>query len=311
VLRTGPDIFLLGSRLKPVFLGPVMVHEYIDRERDTRGAKRGFRRISFFSRSLSERNLAADRHVGPMSLGRQGGNAAIADPRGALSHPAFTGIAPASEQATDAGAIAQLRAIARPPLKRTMDVVGSAAGLVLLSPLLIGIAAAIKLNSAGPVIFRQARYGLNGELFYTLKFRSMYVAKQDTTGVAQTRKNDPRITPVGRFLRRSNFDELPQLWNVLKGDMSLVGPRPHVPGMLAAGVPYEDFDTRYMDRHQVRPGITGLAQVNGFRGETTEEYHARMRVHYDLEYIRSQSTRGDLKILFQTVWKEFTKGTGY
>lgn len=268
-------------------------------------------RIVYLSKARIDRSRADRGSFGSYKtdrLGRTFEDGRLVVPQANL---AFSAVARPSGTFDDGRRWARLRNFARPPLKRTMDVVGSAAGLFLLSPLLIGIAAAIKLNSAGPVIFRQARYGLNGELFYTLKFRSMYVAKQDTTGVAQTRKNDPRITPVGRFLRRSNFDELPQLWNVLKGDMSLVGPRPHVPGMLAAGVPYEEFDTRYMDRHQVRPGITGLAQVNGFRGETTEEYHARMRVHYDLEYIRSQSTRGDLKILFQTVWKEFTKGTGY
>ncbi|NBN78590.1 sugar transferase [Microvirga tunisiensis] len=252
----------------------------------------------------------SDRHLGPVSLARAGSSVASADPRGTLSHPAFAGIAPAAD-VPGVGSRGRLRQALRPAVKRGLDVVGSAAGLALLSPLFLGIAAAIKLTSDGPVIFRQARYGRNGELFYALKFRSMYVATQDASGVAQTRKNDPRITPVGRFLRRSNFDELPQLWNVLKGDMSLVGPRPHVPGMLAAGVPYEEFDTRYMDRHQVRPGITGLAQVNGFRGETTEEYHARMRVNYDLEYIRTQSTRLDIKILLQTVVKEFTRGSGY
>ncbi|MFN4009589.1 MAG: sugar transferase [Pannonibacter sp.] len=246
-----------------------------------------------------------------MSLGRQAPLASSQDLRGTLSHPAFTNIAPATDAVFDAGAASDFRKSVRPALKRTLDIAGSATGLLLLSPMFVGIAAAIKFGSPGPVIFRQARYGRNGELFYALKFRSMYVATQDATGIAQTRKNDPRITPIGRFLRRSNFDELPQLWNVLKGEMSLVGPRPHVPGMLAAGVPYEEFDPRYMDRHQVRPGITGLAQVNGFRGETTEEYHARMRVNYDLEYIRTQSTRQDIKILFQTVWREFTKGTGY
>ncbi|ADZ71471.1 sugar transferase [Polymorphum gilvum] len=199
----------------------------------------------------------------------------------------------------------------RPAVKRTVDIAGSSAGLVLLSPLLLGIAVAVKASSRGPVIFRQARYGLDGKLFYTLKFRSMYVDRQDASGVAQTRKNDPRVTPVGRFLRQSNFDELPQLWNVLKGDMSLVGPRPHVPGMLAAGVPYEQFDSAYMDRHKVKPGITGLAQVNGFRGETTEDYAARMRLHYDLQYVAGYSNRLDLKILFRTFWQEFLGGSGY
>eukprot|EP00903_Cladosiphon_okamuranus_P001193 g1191.t1 len=143
------------------------------------------------------------------------------------------------------------------------------------------------------------------------KFRSMHVNMCDTTGIAQTVANDPRLTAVGGFLRKSNFDELPQLINVLKGDMSLVGPRPHVPGMLAAGVPYETFDPRYMSRHQALPGITGLAQVNGFRGETKDAHAARMRLEYDLAYIRRRTTLFDIRILAATIVKEFFKGNGY
>lgn len=300
-----------------------MVHEFFEGEARKRSAPvKAARRIPFFSRALSERNLAPGRHVGPMTAGRQHGvshgqelSAAMAAhaPAGQAFHPAI----PAPEDALQ-GALAaasgmntSLRAKVRPFLKRSIDIFGSAAGLILLSPLLAGLAIGVKLSSPGPVIFRQARYGRNNELFMALKFRSMYVAKQDASGVVQTRKNDPRITPIGRFLRKSNFDELPQLWNVLKGEMSLVGPRPHVPGMLAAGKLYEEFDTRYLTRHQVRPGITGLAQVNGFRGETTDPYHASMRLEYDLQYLKSQSTRGDLKIIVMTVVNEFTRGSGY
>ncbi|MEH0073933.1 sugar transferase [Pannonibacter sp. Pt2] len=300
-----------------------MVHEFMDGEARKRSTPvKAARRLPFFSRALSERNLAPGRHVGPLTAGRQHGVALPVELGAPLA--AQTGTSqvhqpaiPAPEETLqDALAAASgihngLRARIRPFLKRSIDIAGSAAGLILLSPLLAGLAIGVKLSSPGPVIFRQARYGRNNELFMALKFRSMYVAKQDATGVAQTRKNDPRITPIGRFLRKSNFDELPQLWNVLKGEMSLVGPRPHVPGMLAAGKLYEEFDTRYLTRHQVRPGITGLAQVNGFRGETTDPYHASMRLEYDLQYLKSQSTRGDLKIIVMTVVNEFTRGSGY
>lgn len=196
-------------------------------------------------------------------------------------------------------------------LKKAIDTTGAFAGLVLLFPLFVAIAVAIKLTSRGPVLFRQQRYGRAGAPFTVYKFRSMHMHMCDTSGVAQTVEDDPRVTAVGNFLRKSNFDELPQLINVLKGDMSLVGPRPHVPGMLAAGMPYEHFDTRYMTRHQVRPGITGLAQVKGFRGETRDPYAARMRLEYDLAYIRKQSVFLDIRILATTVVKEFFKGQGY
>lgn len=133
----------------------------------------------------------------------------------------------------------------------------------------------------------------------------------DRSGVAQTVKNDPRVTPIGRFLRKTSFDELPQILNILKGEMSVVGPRPHVPGMLAADVTYEEFDPRYQSRHVVRPGLTGLAQVSGFRGETTTAHHATMRLEYDLAYIAKQSLWLDIKITFRTFWNELVSGSGY
>lgn len=194
--------------------------------------------------------------------------------------------------------------------KRAMDIAGATAGLVLLAPLLLGSAAVIKLTSPGPVFFRQKRYGLNGELFSIYKFRTMYANKGDATGVQQTTGNDPRITPVGRFLRRTSFDELPQLLNVLDGSMSLVGPRPHVPNMLAAGVRYEDFDPRYMDRHSMVPGITGLAQVNGFRGETTTYEAAKGRIDKDIQYARTATVGGDIAIVLKTLRCEFLSGSG-
>ncbi|WP_422039714.1 sugar transferase [Roseibium sp.] len=196
-------------------------------------------------------------------------------------------------------------------LKRTLDILGAVTGLILLMPLLLAISIAIKITSRGPVIFRQERYGLNGVVFTIFKFRTMYTHLGDGSGVEQTVCGDPRVTRVGSFLRKSNFDELPQLVNVLKGEMSLVGPRPHVPGMLAAGRDYEDFDTRYMNRHRVRPGITGLAQVNGCRGATTDPISARKRLEYDLEYQERQSLLLDLKIIAQTIAREFLHGNGY
>ncbi|MEM9630331.1 MAG: sugar transferase [Pseudomonadota bacterium] len=196
-------------------------------------------------------------------------------------------------------------------LKRISDIVGASAGLVLLFPLLAAIAITIKATSRGPIFFRQQRIGLNGKPFTILKFRTMYMHLCDTSGVLQTVADDPRVTWIGNFLRKSNFDELPQLINVLKGEMSLVGPRPHVPGMLAAGLPYQEFDQRYMERHMVRPGITGLAQINGCRGETNTELTARMRLEYDLIYIRARSIPLDVTVLGQTIVREFFRGNGY
>ncbi|MEM8728357.1 MAG: sugar transferase [Pseudomonadota bacterium] len=196
-------------------------------------------------------------------------------------------------------------------LSRSFDILASSAGLLMLAPLLLGVALAIKLTSKGPVLFRQNRYGMNNELFEILKFRTMYTDIQDVSGRQQTLKDDPRVTSVGRYLRKLSFDELPQLINILRGDMSVVGPRPHVPGMIAAGVDYEDFDRRYLDRHAVRPGLTGLAQIKGYRGATDTPHAAKMRLEYDLEYIRTRTIGMDLKIVFITFWKEFFLGDAY
>lgn len=195
--------------------------------------------------------------------------------------------------------------------KRLVDIVGAAFGLLLLSPLLIAVAAIIKLTSSGPVFFRQERTGLGNKPFQILKFRSMYTDRCDLSGVAQTVADDPRITPIGRIIRKTNIDELPQLINVLLGDMSLVGPRPHVPGMLAAGVRYEELVIGYERRHAMRPGITGLAQANGLRGPTTEVEPSVMRVVRDIEYIRNFSIWLDIRIIFRTVINEVLRGKGF
>jgi exopolysaccharide biosynthesis polyprenyl glycosylphosphotransferase len=168
----------------------------------------------------------------------------------------------------------------------------------MLAPVFIGVAVAIKLDSPGPVLFRQRRYGFNQEPFRILKFRSMR-ALEDDARLRQAQRGDPRITRVGRWLRRSNIDELPQLLNVLKGDMSLVGPRPHA---LAHDQAFERDIARYARRHNVRPGITGWAQVNGWRGETDTPEKVRGRIEHDLYYIDHWSLLLDLTILLRTVF---------
>jgi len=180
-------------------------------------------------------------------------------------------------------------------------------GLLVLSPGLIAIALAIKLTSRGPILFRQRRYGLNNKIFVIYKFRTMYVDEADETGVEQTRYSDRRVTPVGRVLRRFSLDEFPQLFNAARGDMSLVGPRPHVPGMLAAGVPYEILVPNYFERHRMKPGITGLAQARGLRGSTADVELAKARIDLDLKYIQNWSLTLDLRIIIETVWREFLK----
>jgi Undecaprenyl-phosphate glucose phosphotransferase len=172
--------------------------------------------------------------------------------------------------------------------------------LLTCAPLLLAIALAIKLDSRGPVIFKQRRYGFNNDLFDLLKFRTMYMEQSDPDCTVQTTRNDPRVTRVGRFLRRSSLDELPQLFNVLRGEMSLVGPRPHAIQTKAEGRLFEDVVDRYAARHKVKPGMTGWAQVNGWRGETNTIGAIQKRVELDLYYIDNWSVWFDLKILLRT-----------
>ncbi len=183
-------------------------------------------------------------------------------------------------------------------VKRVMDIVGALVALAIFSLPMIAIALAIKLTSKGPVFFRQRRYGLDGREINVWKFRTMTVC-EDGDQVRQATKNDSRVTPLGRILRRTSLDELPQLFNVLWGDMSLVGPRPHAN---AHNEEYRKLILGYMLRHKVKPGITGLAQVNGFRGETDTLEKMEQRLKYDREYIRSWSIWLDIKILFKTLW---------
>jgi Undecaprenyl-phosphate glucose phosphotransferase len=178
--------------------------------------------------------------------------------------------------------------------------------LLLIAPLMAAIALLIKLDSPGPVFFRQKRYGLNNRLIEIFKFRTMHHALRDPNAEQLTRRNDPRITRLGAFLRRSSLDELPQFINVLRGEMSIVGPRPHALSAKAAGRLYPDAVRQYASRHRVKPGITGWAQVNGWRGETDTLEQIRKRVEHDLIYIDNWSLWLDLKIIVLTVLKGLT-----
>src|SRR5215469_15814596 len=186
---------------------------------------------------------------------------------------------------------------ARSVAKRALDLAGAFFGLIFLSPFLLTIALLIKLGSRGPVLFRQRRTGLNGRVFSIYKFRTMRVL-EDGDEVTHARKDDDRTTALGAFLRRSSIDELPQLMNVLKGEMSLVGPRPHA---VAHDKYYGDLVSGYGLRFQAKPGITGLAQVSGYRGEITSIQNMSDRVALDIAYIGRWSFWLDVKILFWTI----------
>lgn len=189
--------------------------------------------------------------------------------------------------------------------KRGLDIAVAALALLLLAPAMALIALAIRLETPGPVLFRQLRSGLGGRPVEVLKFRTMRVEQCDPSGAQRTVSRDPRVTRLGRLLRRSSFDELPQLWNVLRGDMSLVGPRPHALAMRIGDVSYTDAVPFYRLRHRVRPGITGWAQVNGSRGEVGTQEKAARRVRLDLWYIGNWSLALDFQILLRTVFGGF------
>lgn len=195
--------------------------------------------------------------------------------------------------------------------KRIFDVFVASSALIVLFPLLFFVYLAIRVDSKGPAVFTQSRWGAGGCKIRVLKFRSMYVDLGDPTGVAQTTSNDARVTRVGRVIRRYNIDELPQLINVLKGDMSLVGPRCHAVGMLAAGRPYEKLVPEYHRRHVMRPGMTGLAQMRGWRGPTDSVAKARSRIASDLHYVENFSIWLDLYIIARTIEVELTEGKGF
>lgn len=189
-------------------------------------------------------------------------------------------------------------------VKRIIDFFGSLAAIVIFSPVMLLAVIMIKLTSPGPLIFKQERVGLHNRPFYMYKFRSMEVQKEEEEKVGWTRKNDPRVTNFGKFMRKTSVDELPQLFNVLKGDMSMVGPRPERPQFVEK---FREEIPRYMIKHQVRPGITGWAQVSGYRGDTS----IKKRIEYDLYYIENWTVGFDFKILFLTIFKGFINKNAY
>ena len=189
-------------------------------------------------------------------------------------------------------------------LKRLMDIVGSVCAIVIFSPVMLFSVIMIKLTSPGPLIFKQERVGLHNRPFMMYKFRSMEVQAPEKEKTRWTVKDDPRVTGFGKFMRKTSIDELPQLFNVLKGEMSLVGPRPERPFFVEK---FKEEIPRYMIKHQVRPGITGWAQVNGYRGNTS----IRKRIEYDLYYIENWTLGLDIKILFLTIFKGFVNKNAY
>ena len=195
--------------------------------------------------------------------------------------------------------------------KWVFDKVVSLLALILLAPVMAGVAIAIRLDSKGPILFRQRRYGFNNELIEVFKFRSMYVDKCDANASRLVTKDDPRVTPVGQFIRKTSLDELPQLLNVLTGELSLVGPRPHALQAKAADRLYDEVVEGYFKRHKVKPGITGWAQINGWRGETDTSEKIEKRVEHDLYYIENWSLFLDLYILVMTPFALFKTENAY
>ncbi|EEX39739.1 undecaprenyl-phosphate glucose phosphotransferase [Vibrio furnissii] len=192
-------------------------------------------------------------------------------------------------------------------IKRIEDIVIGSMIALLISPVLIAVAVGVKLSSPGPVLFKQDRYGLGGKKIKVWKFRSMKVMENDAV-VTQATKNDPRVTKFGAFIRRTSLDELPQFLNVLQGSMSIVGPRPHA---VAHNEQYRKIVDNYMIRHKIKPGITGWAQINGYRGETETVDKMEKRVRYDIQYMQNWSLWLDIKIIFLTVFKGFVSETAY
>ncbi|MGQ9637672.1 MAG: undecaprenyl-phosphate glucose phosphotransferase [Thermodesulfobacteriota bacterium] len=188
--------------------------------------------------------------------------------------------------------------------KRVIDVLISSIGLLLLSPLFLLISLLIKITSKGPVFYKQKRMGLDGNIFEIIKFRSMIVDAENNTGSVWAKEDDPRRTPLGKILRRTSLDELPQLWNVLKGEMSLVGPRPERPELIEC---FKELIPNYMLRHKIKAGMTGWAQVNGWRGNSSLE----KRIEHDIYYIEHWSIAFDIKILFLTLFKGFINRNAY
>ena len=189
-------------------------------------------------------------------------------------------------------------------MKRFFDFLFSLLALIILSPVILVLSLLVLISSGSPVIFKQERVGLHNRPFKMYKFRTMEVQKEEEEKKGWTKKNDPRVTKIGKILRKTSIDEMPQFFNVLKGDMSLVGPRPERPLFVEK---FREEIPRYMIKHQVRPGLTGWAQVNGYRGDTS----IRKRIEFDLYYIENWTFGFDLKILFLTFFKGFINKNAY
>ncbi len=225
--------------------------------------------------------------------------------------PDYNRVIPSSPYLEDLGGLAVVN-IRRVPLtntanmmvKRLVDIFGAIVAIILFSPFMLTAAIGIKLTSKGPLIFKQERVGLHNRPFKMYKFRTMEVQKEEEEKKGWTKKNDPRVTGIGKILRKTSIDEMPQFFNVLKGDMSLVGPRPERPLFVEK---FREEIPRYMIKHQVRPGLTGWAQVNGYRGDTS----IRKRIEFDLYYIENWTLGFDLKILFLTFFKGFINKNAY
>lgn len=195
--------------------------------------------------------------------------------------------------------------------KRIFDIFFSLVAIAMLWPVMLGAAIAVKATSKGPIIFKQKRHGFNNEIISVFKFRSMYTNMSDPTAARAVTKGDPRVTPVGRFLRKSSIDELPQFFNVLRGDLSLVGPRPHAVLAQTHDRIYADVVEGYFARHRVKPGVTGWAQINGWRGEIDSDEKIKYRTAFDLHYIENWSLLFDLKILFLTPFRLLNTENAY
>lgn len=196
-------------------------------------------------------------------------------------------------------------------MKRGFDILFGFLALIVLSPIMLAAVIAIKLESKGPILFRQKRFGFNNEVVEVLKFRSMYTEMTDQDAKQAVTKNDPRVTKVGRFIRKTSIDELPQLFNVLRGSLSLVGPRPHAVNAHTQNQLWDEVVDGYFGRHKVKPGVTGWAQINGWRGEIDNEEKIRCRVEHDLYYIENWSVLFDLYILMITPFKLLNTENAY
>ena len=195
--------------------------------------------------------------------------------------------------------------------KRIFDVCFSALGLIVFSPLMLAAAMAIRMGSKGPVLFKQRRYGFNNEVIEVFKFRSMYHETADPEAKQVVTRGDARVTRIGRFMRKTSIDELPQLFNVLRGDLSLVGPRPHAVNAHTENKLWDEVVDGYFARHKVKPGVTGWAQVNGWRGEVDTPLKIRERVNCDLYYIENWSLMLDMYILLITPMKLINTENAY